>query len=488
MKNIFYITIALLLLLNTEQSHATVYGQKITINGEIKDGKNRKEISLIFYQDYFSSRTPISGITYVSKVTNGRFKFIIPAGENFCYIRFNFQNEQTDHLYLVKAGDLITVQAEKKKISFSGKVAERYSCQQQMTQVDYNIIYRISADRPDYTYFDAKRDNLKELLKKQKQILGTYQNKLDAKSYALLQLDIEAKMELDFLFFCSISGDYPELKKDFKKYYPDSNAVAVLDDIAAKSANYAASILSKKMLLQALSEENKNLGDTFSLGTLYRNLDKDYTGKLKEKLLLTTVLKGTLHNPDSTKYFTDQLLQTLKNPTWRELLSKEKAIFGKGALAYNFSLQDSTGKVFRRDDFRGKIVVMEFYYNGCGPCAGLNKNLKPVSEKFKDRKDVVFVSVNVDKTRKQFVDAINKEIYTHKTSVNLWTGELAEEHPLFKYYRFQACPELLIIGKDGRLLSGDPPRPLGTSGPKSTTAQFINIIEEGLNSDPNSKS
>ncbi|MCB0854614.1 MAG: TlpA family protein disulfide reductase, partial [Bacteroidetes bacterium] len=76
------------------------------------------------------------------------------------------------------------------------------------------------------------------------------------------------------------------------------------------------------------------------------------------------------------------------NPTVAENLEKQvndsrsKMI---GAVAPEISLPNPEGDTLRLSDFRGKIVLIDFWASWCGPCRRENPHVKKLYEKYKDQ-------------------------------------------------------------------------------------------------------
>ncbi|WP_333577758.1 TlpA family protein disulfide reductase [Sphingobacterium sp.] len=143
--------------------------------------------------------------------------------------------------------------------------------------------------------------------------------------------------------------------------------------------------------------------------------------------------------------------------------------FAAGKPFYNFSLPDSTEKIYSLSDFKGKVMVIDFWYNGCGGCRLMVPALEEV-EKEMVGENVQFLSIGIDK-KDLWLDGIGK--YSSKTSIQLFTNGQSKEHPMMKYLNIYSYPRLFIVDKNGNIAPA-PPSPL------SDKNAFINSIKKYL--------
>jgi thiol-disulfide isomerase/thioredoxin len=68
---------------------------------------------------------------------------------------------------------------------------------------------------------------------------------------------------------------------------------------------------------------------------------------------------------------------------------------GARKMAPEFTLKDSTGKVVHLSDYKGKVVLLDFWATWCGPCRAEAPIVDQVSRRWRD-KGVVVVGVNTD--------------------------------------------------------------------------------------------
>ncbi|MET4105819.1 TlpA disulfide reductase family protein [Hymenobacter sp. UYP22] len=123
--------------------------------------------------------------------------------------------------------------------------------------------------------------------------------------------------------------------------------------------------------------------------------------------------------------------------------------------APDFRLQDTAGKAVQLQDFRGKVVYLDFWYSGCRPCVAE----APAAERLKKRlsgKDVVFVYISTDVV----LEPWRKTIITHQlagpTSVHLLDPEgIRAARP----YHVDGFPTYMIISRQGEFIQRNAPRP-----------------------------
>ncbi|MDR6782737.1 thiol-disulfide isomerase/thioredoxin [Pedobacter africanus] len=140
-----------------------------------------------------------------------------------------------------------------------------------------------------------------------------------------------------------------------------------------------------------------------------------------------------------------------------------------GTPFFKFSLPDPKGKTYQLADFKGKVLVLDFWFNGCSGCKQMVPLIEELEKEY-EGKDIQFISVNVDK-KDTWLDGIGK--YSSKNSLQLYTEEQESNHPFIKHLNFSAYPRLVIVDKNGNM-AGTPP------DPRSDKAGFKKYIEKYL--------
>ena len=122
----------------------------------------------------------------------------------------------------------------------------------------------------------------------------------------------------------------------------------------------------------------------------------------------------------------------------------------------DFSFFDQQGNAVSLSEFRGKVVVAHFWFLGCVPCIKLTKAFEPLVKSYGDHSEIVFLNINVDREQKKWKSGLQSGNYHHPQEKLLHTGISGMSHPMLRYFEFFSVPELVVIGKDGSVVSKRP--------------------------------
>ncbi len=210
---------------------------------------------------------------------------------------------------------------------------------------------------------------------------------------------------------------------------------------------------------------------------VFNNIKTQYSGLLRDQLFVLIFQEVKMFNSGDALDFLPEAINLTKDDRIKNFLESLKKEKSPGSRAFAFTVEGFDRIPIRLNDFKGKILVIDTYYNGCIPCVLLAEKMEPIIERYKDRNDIVFLNLDVlSKDREKFEDGVNKGIYGSKHSVYAWVGAQRDQHPLIKYYKYYSYPNLLIIGKDGKIISANPEKPFDDT----TKNKFIALIEKNL--------
>ncbi|WP_346754695.1 TlpA family protein disulfide reductase [Splendidivirga corallicola] len=126
-----------------------------------------------------------------------------------------------------------------------------------------------------------------------------------------------------------------------------------------------------------------------------------------------------------------------------------------GSRAPDFTLQNEQGKEITLSDFRGKVVYIDFWGVGCGPCIVDIKNYVPkLHQKYQDR-EVAFVNICVDADEARWKKSLERyQLHGTNLIAEGWT-----KHPVCKSYNISGIPHYLIVDQNGNIIDNNAPRP-----------------------------
>jgi thiol-disulfide isomerase/thioredoxin len=110
----------------------------------------------------------------------------------------------------------------------------------------------------------------------------------------------------------------------------------------------------------------------------------------------------------------------------------------------DFTLSGLNGDKLELKNLRGKTVVFDFWATWCGPCRTQYPLYEEVKRRFRDRPEVVFLSVNTDEER-SVVEPFLKEVN--------WSRKVYFEDGLSKTLRVSSIPTTIILNKRGEVVS-----------------------------------
>ncbi len=123
-----------------------------------------------------------------------------------------------------------------------------------------------------------------------------------------------------------------------------------------------------------------------------------------------------------------------------------------GAIAPDFTSQTLDGKDVKLSDFRGKVVILDFWATWCGPCMASMPHTQEVSAHYKDQGVVVLANCTSD-TRKKFESWVKTNQAKYPDII--WTHDKAERSPdrvSRKLFGVGGIPTQYIIDREGKVV------------------------------------
>jgi len=114
-----------------------------------------------------------------------------------------------------------------------------------------------------------------------------------------------------------------------------------------------------------------------------------------------------------------------------------------GKVAPELTGEDHEGKPFAPGDFRGKVVVLTFSGNWCGPCVAMYPHERDLVARLKDR-PFALVSVNTDED----VQALKKSIASGEITWRCW-WDGGTSGPITTRWGILSFPSVFVLDKAG---------------------------------------
>ena len=119
-----------------------------------------------------------------------------------------------------------------------------------------------------------------------------------------------------------------------------------------------------------------------------------------------------------------------------------------GETVPDFSATDLDGNPISLEQYRGKVVLLDFWAVWCFPCIAEMPNVKAVYNSYKDEGfDIIGISLDTDEDRLQDYLKKNDIPWRQVFSGKGW------DSPVSRQYGIRAIPALWLIDKDGTLIT-----------------------------------
>ena len=113
-----------------------------------------------------------------------------------------------------------------------------------------------------------------------------------------------------------------------------------------------------------------------------------------------------------------------------------------GDIAPGFTSNDVNGNTVRLSDYRGKVVLIEFWATWCGPCRELTPVLNKIYEKYKDKGFVVLALTPEENTN---------TVKSYIKENNVTYPVLIIDMKTTRRYGVISIPASFLISRDGRV-------------------------------------
>lgn len=397
----------------------------------------------------------------------GCFTFKIPVERDYGYFKimkprtFSDKGNYDSRMSIIEKqfwerGDSVLIAISHKETAggiygtwkFYGKGSEKYRIRDSVFSIEYN-----DKEFPRYT-FDENFDYIVNGLIKKRQLtyLENEKHDISEAAYESLKADV-LYSSLNFrtiqkYFNDSIKTASESVRKAFvakyKKYSNESRKVkgeGISQEVLANNPTYLGYLKYK------LITDSEILHGNYDQDWIYKRIKSATTGLLRERLVVMTFLNTKRSKnvkeivADAKSYFQDpyciRFLQNVENR-------------GEGTPVLDATFHDVEGRPVRISDFKGKVVLLDFWFNGCSGCIQVyNKVTSKLHSHFRDNSDFVILSINVDRSKQRWLDGIDRGGYTDADAKNVYTNGKGTKHPFMVENQIRIFPWLILIDREG---------------------------------------
>lgn len=198
------------------------------------------------------------------------------------------------------------------------------------------------------------------------------------------------------------------------------------------------------------SENNKDLDWNLKLFSKLDNIiSKNPRNDFSINQLLYQINKGDLNSNQINHLYKkiDTLeMSIVQLETIRQAIHPEQ-ILKIGNHLYDFELPNSDKKNINTADFRGKILLIDFWASWCSPCRKMNPELLDIYKEFKEF-DFEILGVSLDSDIKKWNKAIIKDtlIWKNVVDIQAFDGKISAK------YNISEIPTNYLIDENGVIL------------------------------------
>ena len=116
-----------------------------------------------------------------------------------------------------------------------------------------------------------------------------------------------------------------------------------------------------------------------------------------------------------------------------------------GDTAPDFTLKGINGNTSSLADYKGKVVMVEFWATWCPPCKELTPILEKIHKKYKDKGFIILALVSEDEGEAAIRSFIKEHGITYPV--------LLADQETMRHYGISSIPVTFIINKEGRVVT-----------------------------------
>ncbi len=497
--------IGVICLLTTGGAHAQHKMSYIT--GRVNSGQQLDTITLIMHGVYgFGLSAQNNAINKSVLITdNGNYSFPLNDITQPVYfslwtsgrkqVTFNLLEEPAlIPESLLEPGDSIHVDVTAGKPKLSGRGVEKIQWQMEINPAAMDLRRKLDTLYPALAKSWLTNVFYDSVITFKMKSLNAHKNKISNTAYELLRADVIGFEMINVLKwigrFNLYAADSTKRKNALAWYQKRMHKYPINIGKPAwlAASKYYGSFLYFKLIADDKFRQLMNgAGTQLAPTDMFSAISKNLKGPIRDKVL-TVWLYDLASASAVNDTVLNKVLSVVQTPFYKKEITKMLETYGTGQPVLDASFTDNKGNLVKLSDFKGKVVFIDFWFTGCTGCVSVAKALPEVEASFEGNPDIVFVSLSIDHDMEQWLKSIDPAVkrgagtysYTHYTTPTtkyLYTSGTGTDNAFIKkYVPTSSYPHLLLIGKDQRVFSANPPRPDKKDGKE----KLIQLMRDAL--------
>lgn len=445
---------------------------RIILNGKTDNAQLTALRVRVFHPYYFIQRQNIDVSEYTVPIQQLQFQLACENISRMVYMHLFVQSSKGELFlgsFIAEPGDNIHIALADNRLLFSGKGSGKYNCMKTLRKNPFSISLGLVEPEKieDYTAWLNRIALMKDSAYQRRiTILEQYRKELSTDAYALLAAELKGEYSEslygDIYFYLGFrlksKAQYQQLFSRLQQLEltpPDTANGSVL----SLSDKYTAYLFTRMKTLLYAQALNKERNEKPTIKELLRFTEQNLRGALRDKLTATIFYSNYLQEPEVllqpgqfTRLISDAHLQSAIYAT----CSKKQ----KGAAAFPFALSDSSHQLHNLNIYKGKTLVLMIWVSGCPASEYLGAALRQFTENDIPKDEVVFITVNADKSRALWINSLQGSILLPQGAVHLFAGSQGSKEPMLQHYEVVSYPQLMVIDSKGSIISSSAPRPV----------------------------